>query len=334
MSYTAGTKLSHTDTSCCATVLTDNNVMVTTGLGYGQMMKLADWLILADGAKIQEEFIPLPTASAPLPVAAPPPAIGSKLRWTLDVNTYRVAIMTAKGLLQVKGVTDGASEFHPTTCRECTPCKELAMTPPAPWARRPLKQTMFADEAAWRASLPVGGSVEITPPAKPVAEQKVAAVAQAPNDVEKLKAAIKTYMIRTTAEEAPSPQEQLKTSMQQMEKFRTELAALTLEQDLQWPHMRKKLTRQLKVARSWYISMKIACNCSDSHVRPVRMSHRGTGFIACRAGDEIYYLAVHQDKIAAAHGLHHAKARLYKNFAEMGSDVKLVVKYRGREIII
>jgi hypothetical protein len=149
---------------------------------------IVDW----SGAKIQEEFIPLPTASAPLPVAAPPPAIGSKLRWTLDVNTYRVAIMTAKGLLQVKGVTDGASEFHPTTCRECTPCKELAMTPPAPWARRPLKQTMFADEAAWRASLPVGGSVEITPPAKPGAEQKVAAVAQAPNDVEKLKAAIKT----------------------------------------------------------------------------------------------------------------------------------------------
>lgn len=339
MPYTPGTKLSHTDATRRATVLTGDNVMVTAGLGYGQMMKLADWIILADGARIQEEFIPLPAASAPLADAAsditptPPPApVGSKFRWTLDTNTYRVAIMTVKGLLQVKSVTGGASEVHPTTCRECRPCRELAMTPPAPWARRPLKQTMFADEAAWRASLPTGGSVVITPPAKPVAEQRVAAVAQAPNDVEKLKAAIKTYMIRTTAEEAPSPQEQLKTSMQQMEKFRAELAALTLEQDLQWPHMRKKLTRQLKVARSWYISMKIACNCSDSHVRPVRMSHRGTGFIACRAGDEIHYLAVHEDKIAAAHGLHHAKARLYKNFAEMGSDVKLVVKYRGREI--
>lgn len=355
MPYTPGTKLSHTDATRRATVLTGDNVMVTAGLGYGQMMKLADWIILADGARIQEEFIPLPkegdahsasgaeftplpAASAPIsapstPVPTPPPApVGSKFRWTLDTNTYRVAIMTVKGLLQVKSVTGGASEVHPTTCRECRPCRELAMTPPAPWARRPLKRDMFADEAAWRASLPTGGSVEITPPAKPGAEQKVAAVAQAPNDVEKLKAAIKTYMIRTTAEEAPSPQEQLKTSMQQMEKFRAELAALTLEQDLQWPHMRKKLTRQLKVARSWYISMKIACNCSDSHVRPVRMSHRGTGFIACRAGDEIYYLAVHEDKIAAAHGLHQAKARLYKNFAEMGSDVKLVVKYRGREI--
>ena len=155
MSYTPGTKLSHTDISCRATVLTGHNVMVTAGLGYGQMMKLADWLILADGARIQEEFIPLPAASPPIsapstPVPAPPPpAIGSKFRWTLDANTYRVAIMTAKGVLQVKSVTDGASEFHPTTCRECRPCKELAMTPPAPWARRPLKKTMFAEEASW-----------------------------------------------------------------------------------------------------------------------------------------------------------------------------------------
>ena len=331
MSYTPGTKLSHTDATCRATVLTGENVMVTVGLGSGQMMKLADWIILADGARIQEEFIPLADTASNMTPTPPPAPVGSKFRWTLDANTYRVAIMTAKGLLQVKSVTDGAGEVHPTTCRECRPCKELAMTPPAPWARRPLKQTMFADEAAWRASLPTGGFIVVT--AKPVAEQKVAAVAQAPNDVEKLKAAIKAYKIRTTAYVEPSPQDQLKTSMQQMEKFRAELATLTLEQDLLWPHMRNKLTRQLKVARGWYISMKIACNGPNSHMKTVRMSHRGTGFIACRIGSEIHYLAVHEDKIAAAHGLHYASAKLYNNFAEMmGSDVKLVVKYRGREI--
>ena len=334
MSYTPGTKLSHTEATCRATALSGDNVMVTAGLGYGQMMKLADWLILADGAKIDEETIPLPAAVAPLP-AAPPLAIGSKLRWTLDANTYRVAIMTAKGVLQVKSVTDGGGDVHPTTCRECRPCKELAMTPPAPWARRPLKQTMFADEAAWRASLPTGGSVEIAPPAKPVAEQKLAVVAQAPNDVEKLKAAIKAYKIRTTAYVEPSPQERLKTSMEQMEKFRALLAALTLEQDLQWPDMRKKLNLFLKQARSWYIYMKIACNGPNSEMETVRMFHRGTGFIACRLGDEIHYLTVHEDKIAVAHGLHHASAKLYNNFAEiMGSDFKLVVKYRGREITL
>ena len=349
MPYTPGTKLSHTDSLRRATVLTGDNVMVTAGLGYGQMMKLADWLILADGAKIQEEFIPLPAAAAPLPAASapisapstpvpapPPPAIGSKLRWTLDANTYRVAIMTAKGLLQVKSVTDGAGEVHPTTCRECRPCKELAMTPPAPWARRPLKKTMFADEAAWRASLPTGGSVEITPPAKPVAEQKVAVVAQAPNDVEKLKAAIKTYKIRTTAYVEPSPREQLKAATEGMEEIRAEIAAITLEQDLHWPHIRHKLTRELKVARGWYISMKIACNGPNSDVKPLRMSHRGEGRISLYTSDEaILLLTIHEDKIAATPSTS-CPARLYNNFAEISgdSDFNLLVIYRGRRITL
>ena len=370
MSYTPGTKISHSDATRHATVLTGDNVMVTAGLGYGQMMKMADWLILADGAPIQEEFIPLPKEGAahsasgaefiplpkegaahsasgaefiPLPAAfvasipaPPPPAIGSKFRWALNGDTYRVAIMTAKGLLQVKSVTDGVDEVHPSTCNECRPCKELACTPPAPWARRPLKKTMFADEAAWGASLPTGGFIVVTIAAKPVAEQKIAVVAQAPNDVEKLKAAIKTYNIRTTAYVEASPREQLKAATERMEKIRADLTAITLEQDLKWPHMRHTLTRQMKVARGWYISMKIACNDPNSEMKTVRMSHRGTGFIACRLGGEIHYLTVHEDKIAAAHGLHYSRANLYNNFAEMGSgsDFNLVVKYRGREITL
>jgi hypothetical protein len=346
MSYTPRTKLSHTDATHRATVLTGDNVMVTAGLGYGQMMKLADWIILADGARIQEEFIPVPKDGAahsasgaefiPVPTAsrAPPPAIGTKLRWTLSPETYRVAIMTAKGLLQVKSVTDGAGEVHPTTCRECRPCKELAMTPPAPWARRPLKKTLFADEAAWRASLPTGGSVVVTPPAKPVAEQKVAVVAQAPNDVEKLKAAIKTYKIRTTTLVGNSPQEQLKRLDQAILKRREELAAITLELDLQWPHVRHKLTRQLKNTVQLYYSMKSACHGPNSDVKPVRMSHSGTGFIVGVIGGALHYLTVHEDQIAASSSLHYGNVRLYKSFAEMGGDLKLVVKYRGREITL
>ena len=156
--------------------------------------------------------------------------------------------------------------------------------------------------------------------------------------MEKLKAAIKTYKIHTTTLVEPSPQEQLKAAAERMEKIRAELAALTLDQDLHWWHMRHKLTRQLKNARSWYWSMKSACNGPNSDMRTVRMSHRGTGFIACRLGDEIHYLTVHEDKIAAqrggAYGLYHAPARLYNNFAEMRSGLKLVVKYRGREITL
>jgi hypothetical protein len=369
MSYTPGTKLSHTEATRRATVLTGDNVMVTAGLGYGQMMKLADWIILADGARIQEEFIPVPNEgdaqsacditpvpptealssaereaqlnrwrwrrglrslppSAPLPTASvpPPPEIGTKFRWTLNSDTYRVAIMTAKCFLQVKSVTDGAWDRHPATC-ECSCCRELA-----PWASRPLKNTLFADEAAWRASLPTGGSVVVTPPAKPMAEQKLAVVAQAPNDVEKLKAIIKTYKIRTTTLVGPSPQEQLKNFAELIVKLRTELADITVQQEIQSPDVRQKLTRQLKNAVKGYYSAKIACNGPNSHVKPVNMSHRGTGFVVGVIGGQLKYLTVHEDQIAASSWLHYGNVRLYKNFAEIGSDLKLVVKYHGREI--
>jgi hypothetical protein len=333
MSYIPGTKLSHTDATRCATVLTGDNVMVTAGLGYGQMMKLADWIILADGARIQEEFIPLPKqadAASDITPTPPPPAIGTKFRWTLNAENYRVAIMTAKGFLQVKSVTDGAGEVHPATC-ECLTCRELRKWAPT-WPRRPLKKILFADEAAWLVSLPTGGSVVVTPPAKPMAEEKLTVVAQAPNDVEKLKAIIKTYKIRTTTLVGPSPQERLKYAEENIAKLRADLAAITLDQDLQWPHVRNKLTRQLKNTVQLYYSMKSTCKGPNSHVKPVNMSHRGTGFIVGVIGRELKYLTVHEDQIAASSWLHYGNVRLYKNFAEIGSDLKLVVKYHRREI--
>jgi hypothetical protein len=238
--------------------------------------------------------------------------------------------MTAKGFLQVKSVTDGAGEVHPATC-ECLTCRQLRQWAPT-YAWRPLKKTLFADEAAWRASLPTGGSVVITPPAKPVSEQKLAVVAQAPNDLEKLKAIIKTYKIRTSTLVEPSPQERLKYAEEKIAKLRADLAAISLELDLQWPHVRNKLTRQLKRTVELYYSMKIACNGPNSHVRSVKMQHSGTGFIVGVIGGALHFLTVHEDQIAASSHLHYGNVRLYKNLAEIGSDLKLVVKYHGREI--
>jgi hypothetical protein len=78
------------------------------------------------------------------------------------------------------------------------------------------------------------------------------------------------------------------------------------------------------------------------------MSHRGTGFIVGVIGGALHYLTVHEDQIAATAPapayvgprqfcqLHYGNVRLYKSFAEMGggSDFKLVVKYRGREMTL
>ncbi len=165
--YTPGTELTHYAGDCesnqvatCVTVLTDGNVFITGGIGAGTIIKYVDWLILAKGKPL---CVSTPIPGLPTLVAERPSVpIGTKFEWRLTAETYRIAVQTAKGVLQVKSVTDGGGEVHPSTCRECTPCRELAMTPPAPWARRPLMKTMFANEDAWVASLPEGGLVMAT----------------------------------------------------------------------------------------------------------------------------------------------------------------------------
>jgi len=122
---------------------TDSPVASIT-MKYGiltPVINLVDWFTLA------KKITPLPRT------------VGSKMRWTLNEETYRVAVQTKKGILQVKSVTNGAGECHDYEC-SCVPCAELRMVPPPPWCtRRPLKLTFFADEAAWKDSLPEGGNI-------------------------------------------------------------------------------------------------------------------------------------------------------------------------------
>jgi len=90
--YSIASKLTHSGTEC-ATVLTGEKVMVTAGLGMGQIMSMEDWLILADGNHItvcEKENIP----------------VGTKFRWGADDN-YRVAIQTKKGFVQIYQIDDG-----------------------------------------------------------------------------------------------------------------------------------------------------------------------------------------------------------------------------------
>ena len=78
----------------------------------------------------------------------PPPRLHRmKLKWVLNDETYRVAVvLEGGGVLQVKSVTDGGGEVLEGTER----CVN---------GRYPLKKTLFASEEEWRASLPPGGEV-------------------------------------------------------------------------------------------------------------------------------------------------------------------------------
>jgi len=88
--------------------------------------------------------------------------IGTKLKWISDDDseTYRVAIVTKDGILQVKSVTEGVSDCHDHDCT-CSPCWEY--THQAPWRpHRPLRKSTFANELSWSARFPGPGTLKVT----------------------------------------------------------------------------------------------------------------------------------------------------------------------------
>jgi hypothetical protein len=98
-----------------------------------------------------------------------PYATGTKFKWIGDEETYRVAIKTKNGILEVKRVSDGAGYCHDYMVCKCRPCSDMALSHKLgvampPWqTQAPLKKTFFATELDWRTTLP-SGSVTITPP--------------------------------------------------------------------------------------------------------------------------------------------------------------------------
>jgi hypothetical protein len=137
--YTPGTKLSYDGErgkEACI-VLTDGNVHLTKVWGEDrwQQMKLADWLILAEGLEV-EEYIPLPKEPLTHVKDFKIPrqiTVEDKFKWILSDDTYRVAVQTNKGFLEVKSVIDG---------------------------NRDLKKTMFPCFLDWALSLPEGGCIK------------------------------------------------------------------------------------------------------------------------------------------------------------------------------
>ena len=211
MSYTPGTRLISGNGSEHATVLSDGMVMANAyenGWRWRQMMKLDDWLLMNGDVKVVKDtlFVSVAPASAAAPVEQeqePAPAaaqqeqepaplpqrpVGTKLRWVLGAETYRIAIATGNGILQVRSVTDGAGD--------CLPRDTFHS-----WVRAKLKKTMFATEEEWRASLPQGGEVTIVelPPknAQPVVDGA--------SDVEKVEQLASRFKVRAGVVEQVSP---------------------------------------------------------------------------------------------------------------------------------
>ena len=303
MSYSPATKLSHSGATQCCTVLTNGNIMVTRGLGAGSMMKLEDWQILADGAQIYEDFIPVAAALSTPP--APPAVVGAKFRWTLDANNYRVAIMTAKGLLEVKSVINGETS---------------------------LKKTLFADEAAWRATVPLNGTTELSLPAKLANTQRAEEAFPRLNDVEKIQALLKRYKITDKVWEDFSPKERLENSIECIKRLRQSLNTLTLQDDLDGRRQRLTINLRRAIKMHYYIKSRCDAAGDKAGVKPIYIKRRGTGKIQAIIGGTPHIVTIYDNKIATSlDSRSWSSFKLYKDFAEMGNP-QLSVIYRGRKI--
>ena len=105
--YTPGTKLSYANGTECCTVLTDGNAMVTKVWGdrWWEQMKLADWLILAEGQE-EEDFIPISKAEEE--------AEYDDMPGLISLNTPNAAEVNAFWANLVQRTADADAAYRPT----------------------------------------------------------------------------------------------------------------------------------------------------------------------------------------------------------------------------
>jgi len=276
MSYSPATKLSYSNGQQRATVLTEGNVMVTMadGAAWRQMMRLEDWLILADGQKIQEEFIPLPKEGAvrsavggefiPLPkaeaagrhaAAAQVYDVGTKLKWKKDDNTFRVAIVTGKGVLQVKSMTPDSLEYT---------------------------RKMFPTAEAWIATLPgQEGNISVTRPDITTSVQKrlEEPLPATLSDVAKVGALMKRFKVLSGVYQEASFLEKYEGTAQHADHCIKTLDKMPADYEKKFPDFRERYTRNLKALQADLErqEQKMAgMTYAEKSYKPLQFYHRGS----------------------------------------------------------
>jgi hypothetical protein len=318
MTYTSGNKLSYDDSS--ATVLTDGMVMVTSGLGYGQQMKLVDWLILAEG---REKLVSKPVQAQEAPKTY---AVGTKFRWQLNPETYRVAIQTPKGVLQVKSVTNGGGQVHPDSCN-CDYCPNPSY-PPAYRRPRPLLKENFSDFEAWRASLPNATDSQITTTFedRPMIERR-ADIPETFTDIEKLKRLEQNFKIRSTfwiGESYYEKKERLLREMRAMSAYQAERGATASMEELSG--MNRSFNRARRAYRRAVLEAE-GMTEMQAKAKHYGYLQRGRSYIMANCGPSAYRITSCNGLICRSDG------RLFSNFKEMGAD-SITVRYRCKTITV
>ena len=235
--------------------------------------------------------------------------VGTKLRWTAaESNSYRVAVMTKKGLLVVK---DFNSASEPTT----TYPKQLFETP-----------------AAWYSSLPQNGSVEAT--VYKTAIEKKLEVSSSLSDIEKLKELVARFRIKQDYYENPTAAENLAMFERPMKVYYDLLAKITLQDDINSPGYRLRLTKRFMIYTNRFKNYTLVVNAMTE----AQKNWRPASYIRARANNRLWIVLNGEEKLVTAYndkiGVQGFN-RLFDSFDQIpGVNGKPVlrVQYRNRMV--
>jgi len=237
----------------------------------------------------------------------------TKLRWQLDDNNRRVAIILKGGvIMQMKLVENG--HYVPTTDARI--------------------RQKFATYADWVASLPAGGAVSTElRDTRTSLEKKLATDLQGLTDAERVRKLLTAWNVKSYVRENLSALEKMTNLMRWLRHCRQNLAEITEEDDIKDPRRRHKLTLNVrnlgrkilalreKMSRMTYPQMQI------KHAWAIQ----GTRRLFARSGGRLAIIAERNGEILFDN-------KWANTFAEHGIDMKpdgkpaLAVVYHGKLI--
>jgi hypothetical protein len=245
-----------------------------------------------------------------LTTVPPSVTVGSKLLWSIDGDNRRVGIALKDGaILQVKIVEEGAYIPH----------------------FDPRVRQRFATYADWIVSLPAGGTVTTAGhDTRTSVEKKLATSMEGLTDAQKVRKLLGTWGIRAYAVEGESPLEALNSYMQWVRYRRSELAAITEEEDIADPGRRRKLTALLARGAAKVQMLRTRAyrlTEEESRTKPARVYQLGTAKLYARMSGNLQMITERDGRILLGD-------RWANSFAEHGVPMKangspaLTVRYR------
>jgi hypothetical protein len=246
--------------------------------------------------------------------------------------------MTKDGLLQVKSVTDGGGDVHEAGC-SCLPCREIALSGGRlpPWRRAyPLKKTLFADEAAWRASLPPGGTISLNESSPRKQEQPRWPLGM--SEIEKLNQIQKRFKVKSYVHTSWSSYKQMEHQLACIQNFRNDLSKITLDEDLSTKkrhQLNLALNRAIRLYK--YFSDRVSYDPVNAKVEPMVIKNHGKTHLTVDIDGDWHEIALKSYFLSETlivvqpHDKSKGPARVIKDFNEIGNP-PVWVHYRGKSI--